>query len=411
MKKIIRKIYFKSLHNGEHFQLHWSIITFLITKIAALTGLESLWNDYKAVFDLEDIVYKHHAKADETPVLRESDAKRDSAIRLIRLIIEAALLSDDPEVVASAKVAYNVFENYKDAYNKSYSENSALATNLVGDLRSAKYASHVARIPGLQAAVDSLDEKNIDFETLYNESTTAQYDKKALGSMVTIRPKVDAKFRAFADAVEVLFAANELGAKDPVLRALLITIIDTLNSYIDKAELVYHHRAGIRKAQNKPNDDNTPGIPSVPETPDAPDTPDSPDAPDTPDTPEPSGPPHFEMTNQAFYGESAAYNGYASHMSVEAVYPSAFNLVLNPAAASGAILRMTEGDYTYSYPIVSLTTVDSLAGLSVTPPSPTFAFFDVVPNDRPPVPAEVVKDGVVLAILEGIVRPVTVGEG
>jgi hypothetical protein len=121
------------------------------------------------------------------------------------------------------------------------------------------------------------------------------------------------------------------------------------------------------------------------------------------------------MVNQRFYGNHPGFNGYATHMSAEAVDPAAFAAALIPAA-EGATLRMYTGyeDYFTDFPIESLmVTVDGgspVPGLVITPQSSSFAFGSTIP-DRPELGVEVIKDGEILATIGGVIRPIYVGEG
>jgi hypothetical protein len=200
-----------------------------------------------------------------------------------------------------------LFANYKLAYKQSYLKNSALITSFVEDCRKPQYAPHIAKI-GLTADVNELEASNIHFDEVYTGRNSVLYDQKVLGSMVTIRPKVDAAFNLVANGINAAYASNELGAKDPAKREALTTVINKINSIIDNAELAYHRRAGVKKSGNK-----KPETPEIPETPDAPETPETPD-----------DPPHLMMVNQRIYGNHPGFSSYATHMSAEAADPEAF---------------------------------------------------------------------------------------
>ncbi|MDR1918967.1 MAG: DUF6261 family protein [Tannerellaceae bacterium] len=247
MKKI-RIFYFKNLRNGEHFQYHWSIITFLKELLRPSLGLVSLWNDYESIFQIEYIVYKQNPKAEETKEIKEADEKRDAAFRMLKLSIDAAALSEEAEIQTAGKKLKLVFENYKNAYLKPYLENTALVTNLVQDLKETQHAVYVEQL-NLTTAVESLSAKNEAFETIYNERSIEKHEKELLGTMVEIRPQVDKTYRALMDGIQALYASNELVGKNAELHTLLTSIIDTINSYIEQMQYVYKRRAGRKNGK------------------------------------------------------------------------------------------------------------------------------------------------------------------
>jgi hypothetical protein len=404
----IWKHYFGHLRNGEHFQVHSDIIDLLRTKVATnLIVLAVLLDEYVKSFNTEDGIFKAHLKADETAQLQKLDDWRDAIVKKATAGVDSAVFSTDPMMRESAEVGKTLFQNYKQVYSQPYQENTALITSIVEDCRKPKYAPHIARL-GLTETIDELSDVNKEFDELYVQRTLAQYDKQALGSMLTIRPVVDSKFNLFADGVNIAYVTNELGEKNPATRALLTEIIDGVNAIVHQMDVVYHRRAGIKTSGKK-----KPEIPDVPETPETPDAPETPDVPETPETPD--GPSHFAMVNQKFYGNHSGFSGYSTHMSAEAVDPAAFAAALIPAA-EGATLRMYTGyeDYFTDFPIESLmVTVDGgspVPGLVITPQSSNFAFGSTIP-DRPELGVEVIKDGEILATIGGVIRPIYVGEG
>jgi hypothetical protein len=103
------------------------------------------------------------------------------------------------------------------------------------------------------------------------------------------------------------------------------------------------------------------------------------------------------------------FQGKTSYMSVDAVDAEAFAIALN-GDITGAVLHMKRGEYWTYFPLVSLVTADGLPGLVITPPYSTLAFLKEVPS-WPEDLVEVVKDNMVIAMIEGVIFPSCVGEG
>jgi hypothetical protein len=245
----IRNFCFRRFRNGEHFQVHFDIVFLLKDKIMVYAMLIEYWNEYLEIFNIEEEIFQSHLEADETLEIGRLNALRNVLSRKLNVGVDAGMLSDDPEVRASAEMAQHVLKNYKYIYLKPYMENTALTDKTVDDCRNPQYAPHIARL-GLTSTVDEVADVNKKFDNLYVKRSLALYDKKKLGKMVTIRPKVDAKLKTLVNGINVLYAYNELGEKDPAMHESLTEIINAINACINQAEIVYHRRAGKLKVES-----------------------------------------------------------------------------------------------------------------------------------------------------------------
>jgi curved DNA-binding protein CbpA len=386
MKKI-KSFYFKGLRNAEHFQLHWSIVSFLKNLLASgINGLVLLWNEYLAIFNIEDEVYKQSLKAEETNEIREADEKRDMAFKMIKLSVDAATLSENAEMRTAGKKLKHVFDNYKNIHLKPYLENTALVTNLVQDLLKPLNVVYVERL-NLTEAVETLSEKNEAFEILYNERSIGQHDKQTQGKMYDIRLRVDKKYSALMNGIEALYVSNELIGKNAETRALLTTIIDTINSYIEQMERVYNRRVGgkngKRRSDNKDEDENLQE--SIP---------------------------HLLMTDQNVIGDSPIVSGFGTQTTAKAADVEAFNAALYPIATGGVVkLPNDSGDWE-NFPIAGFLMDESnlrAVGFILDPPNTEIAFNKPF-SASGEATGEVYTGDQLLATLEGLSFPAYIRE-
>ncbi|MDR1938507.1 MAG: DUF6261 family protein [Tannerellaceae bacterium] len=350
----------------------------MINKILALF---QLWTIYSTDFRIEDTLYKQSRKASETKKLKDAHTMRDKLFRLIKLAIDTATLNPDSQMQNAAQHLKDLFEVYKNASQKTYLESTALITNLIQDLEKPENAAYVELLE-LTASVDALAAQNRAFDLLYNKRSESNYNKKEQGSMSKARIKVDKSYYDLVSAVNAIYQSNELMAKDKDLRDLLADIIDTMNSYIEQIELVYARRNAKYKAKksNGSDEDNTPYTPI----------------------------PVLSMKNQMVFDESDTNPGSTTQMSMEAVDREAFAAALYPAATGGEVRLYSDENVWTNFPIAGFLMDGTIPiGLILNPDAPEVTFiepFQGVNNSS----GEVVKDNVLLAILEDVEYPATI---
>jgi hypothetical protein len=387
--KQVNDLQFKSSHlrNAEHFQFHWTVCQFLEPLMPAIPRLAEPWNFYLEEFEKEDALYKRSTKSGETKEISRRDWKRDEDFKFIGRMATYESHSEDSTKQAAGERLEEVLTIYKGADRKALGENSALITNFLQDLEIAENKEAVQTL-GLTAVVESLRTHNLAVEQLYNQRAEGLHLRHEEGRLAEQRLQVDKAYTILANAIDAIYLSNEYGDKNLELRARMERIIDGLNARIAQTSHVYARRTG-RKLKGKSGGGSvTPG---------------------TPDTPAPLMP-HLAMENQQLYGESVAMPGLWSWMSAEAVDASAFAELLNPAAQGGE-LRIYDGYSWESFPIEALTvTTDggTVGGLVVGSPSPSVAFNTLSGEEAP---AEVVKNGVILATLGGLRCPSLISEG
>jgi hypothetical protein len=248
MKKIVfigSKI--KNFRNAEHFQLYWSIISWLQGRLPeVLPALVSLWEAFVGVFGREDELFKHSRAYEDTELLVEKDNARDDDFREIDYIVGRRLRSGNAGEREAAARLRKVMDLYHGAPSKPYAENTALVTNLVQDLTQPLNSEAIATL-GLSGRVESLAIHNLEFDALYAQRTDEHTARENAGKLRIVRVETDAAWLALAEAVNAFYIANEYGGGDAVLREQLDELIDGVNGRTAEAEAAYRrHRHHAR---------------------------------------------------------------------------------------------------------------------------------------------------------------------
>lgn len=248
IKDITRR--FHQLRNAEHFDVNEAIVRELGGKLTSIPVLENLVLIYVGYFKKEDIVFKRWRALQETTSLRELDRLRDNLTISVRLIIEAAEYNSDPAIKEAGKQLNFIFKNYRNPNRRPYKENTALIINLLQDFEKAENRPAV-RLLGLEETLNELKKDNEDFSILYYERARKKEDERNEASLYVIRRKVDESLQNLINAINPLYAANELETNDPQRNKLLADVIDNINSVINQAEDDYFRRVQAKKPASK----------------------------------------------------------------------------------------------------------------------------------------------------------------
>jgi hypothetical protein len=385
MKQIMQlPMKFKRLKNAEQYQFHDSNMLY-IDKVLGIPQLVVPATVYKTKFKKEEVVYKRDYKFDETDEIAVRDRNRDAEFNYFGVTTNFASNHAIPAIAARAKVMARIHHNYNKARYLPLGENTAQITNFLNDVDTEENREAIDAL-GLRPVITSMRENNVAIAALSDQRTLTAQELREEGSMSEVRDEVDGAYEVLVNVINSVYTVNEYGNRDENLSRLLEEIIDLFNAHIEQTRVAYARRTK-RKVKSGSSQ--------------------KPDAPDVP--PAPVGPPVLVMTNQTFYGDSLSYSGCATHMSVDAVDAEAFTIALN-GDITGAVLHMKLGEYWTDFPIVSLVTADGVPGLVITPPSPSLAFFKGIPSREEDL-VEVVKDNMVIAMIEGVIFPSCVGQG
>lgn len=219
------------LRNGEHFQYHQDILEDVPEEVAETYHFGPQRAAYVSIFDYEDLIYKQNYAYASTADITSKDHIRGELFLFMKGIIDAYMHCPTEEKKAAAQVLSYVIKPYRSANNKSYSENTAEITNLVKSLRLEENTQAVTTL-GLQDIVDQLEAANIDFNTAFKTRSAEKRGRKAQMNMRDVRPQVDAAYNEMANAINVIYQANEMVQKDEETRTVLGGIIDKINALI-----------------------------------------------------------------------------------------------------------------------------------------------------------------------------------
>ncbi|MDR1623777.1 MAG: DUF6261 family protein, partial [Tannerellaceae bacterium] len=199
LRKFLKLVH--GLRNAEHFGFYGYVVRLYTPYRALLAELTVVWDAFHVLFEKEDEIFKRNPKQEETGSIRSACEEMHSAFMLIKRTVEAASYDASPTVKAASEKLAFVLGNYVKLPSVAMNEASALAINLVQDLRLPANAPAVATL-GLGTHIDRLEETNEAFQELYLERAKEQESLAEQGNMREIRPLVDKAFDAFAQTLE-----------------------------------------------------------------------------------------------------------------------------------------------------------------------------------------------------------------
>lgn len=229
--KEIKNAKLSHARNAEHFQFHADVLAAVTAEFAAAQKLNTLRDEYTALFQKEDEVFVTTRTLTGTADVEQADAARDNLSIYLCQMVDTKCYSPLPDEKAAAERLTLRISPYRQAHTKPYAENTALVTNLVADLQAETCAADISLL-GLTDTVTALNTANEVFNTAY---VARSEEKQAIDSnekMRTIRPQVDAAYRALTDAINALYRVNELVTKDAEAGTALSTVIDRVNALI-----------------------------------------------------------------------------------------------------------------------------------------------------------------------------------
>jgi hypothetical protein len=277
MNKLITIIYktiIRRLYNAEHADFYDRLITLLIPKMNNLPALQPVFNKLKNDYQREDDLFKLGTASVLTGEIRTQHEKRLAFFSFFWNCVEIIRFStDQPKLQAMQKLLF-LKNIYIKLTTQTYANVSGLMTNFIEDCNNATYKPSVDALD-LQGPVDEMHNANESFKTLYSERSIDKVDVTNLGKLSEVRLDVDQTLNTYVDAVNALWIANELGAKDSDLSSKLMEVNDILVALVRQAQLNLSHRGVHHNTSG--NDENNGNEDVGTETPD-------PEDPNTPPT-------------------------------------------------------------------------------------------------------------------------------
>ncbi len=365
----------EKLRNDEHFDTHDAILSYGKDKHMLIPGITPLWNIYIAGFVVEDEEYKESQKQPGTVEIKEMDTLRCETLREINRTAEYFTYS---KIVAEKEAALLLMQRllvYKEAGNKSYTENSSLITNLVDDLKKETYTDALALLR-LTETVTLLEEQNNTFKELYRTRSKEVYMSR-LPKLAIARHQTDLAFDAVANGLVSSYNNTIMVSPDSELLPVIGDLIDTINSYLNTAakNLARHSNYTVSKSE------------------------------ETPPLPNPSNIPHLIISEQITSDPDGPGGKKMSFKAQDAVH---FAIVLHPVAVGGVVRMVDEDGNIYDFPILSFLMSEGtdpvVTGLTVGQYKPG-GFFDMPFKGVYNAPAMVIKEDITLAVFDGASLP------
>lgn len=222
------------LKNAEHFNLHEEIITYIIERIESIPKIQQMFRNYIMCFEKENEEFKKFTRLPETKVVVELEKMRNHTLIHIRKINNLATISDKEEERFAAERIGNILHIYKDATRVAYTENSALITNLLEDIRKEENIPF-AKMLLLLPLLDRLEKENEEFKEIYLQRTLNNNSIQ----LTQARANTDKSFFKIADTINALYTAAKLLEDSEESLPIQEEIVDAVNQILRNAENIY----------------------------------------------------------------------------------------------------------------------------------------------------------------------------
>lgn len=240
--KEIEEFYLKNLSNGAHTSFHSLVISNIEPKTASLPGVEIVFAEYKAQFELEQEAYRRHRKSSYTKNLETAHLKRSDVFRGLKYAIKSYSYHSDLGKKKAARDLQAVLHKFGDVSRKGVLSASIAAGFIVSVSR--KQLNAAIELLGIGEWFEALDEANLSVESLM-QTRNSELAQKTKRRMAKERPVVDAAFRKLCTRIN---AAAIVNGEDQYASA-----IASMNSLIKdtKLKLAQHMGHLARKRRLK----------------------------------------------------------------------------------------------------------------------------------------------------------------
>lgn len=243
MKEINARFNFYPARNAEHYQAHSDLLAAITPDFATTLGIAPLREEYQRLFAVENDCYLRNASYQDTPEVEAKDRRRDELFLYVSRSVSAATLCPvEATAAAAGRVAYHLAP-YRDAPRLNYASNTAAVADFVQKMRDPAHAADIDAL-GLTAALDALDAANNDFNRVYTGRSAELLTRATSETMKTIRPQVDAAYKALASAINALYQVNELVTRNAAQEKEIGAVIDRANAVLVQLQSTLS-RAGV----------------------------------------------------------------------------------------------------------------------------------------------------------------------
>ena len=232
MKEIICKFSKSKARNAQHIQFITDILAAVPEETATAQGFASQRATLATAGAAEQECFQPAKAYLNTGEIEGTDRARDNIFYLFKHIAQAyANYSPDEAKRQAGQTVLFAFREAGDAPNLDYASETAVLGDLASKLGDPPYAEALATL-GLDDAPAAIAEANDAFNAVYLERSAQERDRALGATMKELRPVSDAAFEELAKTVNVLYAVNELVAKDEEKRAELEKVIDDVNAVV-----------------------------------------------------------------------------------------------------------------------------------------------------------------------------------
>lgn len=232
MKAIIYGFSKHNARNAQHMQFIADVLAAVPETSATGQGFVAQRTAFAEAVSAEEECFRPDKRYLNTPEIKKADKKRDKAFFFYKQIAQtyANYCLDEEKRQAGKTVAF-AFREAGKATKLDYASETAVLADLAAKLGEPPYAEALAAL-GLDDAPAAIAEANDAFNAVYLERSAQERDRALGTTMKELRPVSDAAFEELAKTVNVLYAVNELVAKDEEKRAALEKVIDDVNAVV-----------------------------------------------------------------------------------------------------------------------------------------------------------------------------------
>jgi hypothetical protein len=231
------------LRVAEHLGFYYMIVDTIKDDVEHIALLQPAWRGFRILLDKESEIFKWPRRSEYGTAILNGDRKRVDGFLAVKQQIRAACHSLDPAIRSEGEALAWLIDPYKELYRLPLVERSAQLDILLCKLAEAPAASINAL--HLQPAIDALAEQNQAFRRIEELRSEGRYRKYTMGTIRTVRPRVDHAFADFTMKLDILCRAAFIEG-DKATGEQMEKIIRRINGFIDdyKNILAHHHSAG-----------------------------------------------------------------------------------------------------------------------------------------------------------------------
>lgn len=230
MKEIFFNFSRYKIKNAQHVQFITDVLEAIPQPIAKSLGIDAQYKVFAVAAANEQECFLPEKSYRETPEIIAANMTRDRLFFFYKQTAQThADYHPEEEKRAAGQTLSFLFREAAGLPDADYASKTALLTDLAAKLRQPPYAAALA-VVGLQDAPDRLDAANEAFNAIYLKRSAAERERAQAQTMKQLRPATDAAFNRLAQAINALYAANEMVGNDAEKRTLMEKVIDDVNA-------------------------------------------------------------------------------------------------------------------------------------------------------------------------------------